>query len=206
MFVCLFFSSPALFILCMRGFSFSFCLMLSSSPLQTVSTDPYPVKLHYDKSHDQVWLLSWGDMEKNFPTLQVGPTSAFILNAQFEYICHKSRYPTSSKGVQCNTRSVFYQEELLDWRCWMRHVYLTLTHVEKCWCGKLKKTYHTIEEHKVECAIGFTLVCLFLAHQHLDYSWKTGGHLHPFHSSNERKTGRKVIQIWLMGWLWLVGT
>lgn len=41
------------------------------SPLQTVSTDPYPVKLHYDRSHDQVWLLSWGDMEKNFPILQV---------------------------------------------------------------------------------------------------------------------------------------
>ncbi|KAF3838758.1 hypothetical protein F7725_010526 [Dissostichus mawsoni] len=37
----------------------------------TFSTDPYPVKLHYDKSHDQVWLLSWGDVEKNFPTLQV---------------------------------------------------------------------------------------------------------------------------------------
>ncbi|MEQ2200410.1 Follistatin- protein 5, partial [Xenoophorus captivus] len=37
----------------------------------TVSTDPYPVKLHYDKSHDQVWVLSWGDVEKNFPTLQV---------------------------------------------------------------------------------------------------------------------------------------
>ncbi|KAI4819159.1 hypothetical protein KUCAC02_004430, partial [Chaenocephalus aceratus] len=35
-----------------------------------VLTDPYPVKLHYDKSHDQVWLLSWGDVEKNFPTLQ----------------------------------------------------------------------------------------------------------------------------------------
>ncbi|XP_012987739.2 follistatin-related protein 5 isoform X2 [Esox lucius] len=39
--------------------------------VQTVSTDPYPVKLHYDKSHDQVWVLSWGDMERNFPTLQV---------------------------------------------------------------------------------------------------------------------------------------
>lgn len=46
--------------------------------LQTVSTDPYPVKLHYDKSHDQVWLLSWGDMEQNFPTLQVSPQSFFI--------------------------------------------------------------------------------------------------------------------------------
>uniref|UniRef100_A0A4W5QW46 Follistatin-like 5 n=1 Tax=Hucho hucho TaxID=62062 RepID=A0A4W5QW46_9TELE len=41
--------------------------------VQTVSTDPYPVKLHYDKSHDQVWVLSWGDMERNFPTLQVTP-------------------------------------------------------------------------------------------------------------------------------------
>ncbi|KAK7922181.1 hypothetical protein WMY93_009083 [Mugilogobius chulae] len=39
--------------------------------VQTVSTDPYPVKLHYDKSHDQVWVLSWGDMERNLPTLQV---------------------------------------------------------------------------------------------------------------------------------------
>ncbi|XP_034454238.1 follistatin-related protein 5 isoform X2 [Hippoglossus hippoglossus] len=43
----------------------------SQKAVQTVSTDPYPVKLHYDKSHDQVWLLSWGDAEKNFPTLQV---------------------------------------------------------------------------------------------------------------------------------------
>ncbi|CAG04646.1 unnamed protein product, partial [Tetraodon nigroviridis] len=43
----------------------------SQKAVQTVSTDPYPVKLHYDRSHDQVWLLSWGDMERNFPTLQV---------------------------------------------------------------------------------------------------------------------------------------
>ncbi|KAF3694180.1 Follistatin-related protein 5 Follistatin-like protein 5 Precursor [Channa argus] len=43
----------------------------SQKAVQTVSTDPYPVKLHYDKSHDQVWLLSWGDMEQNYPTLQV---------------------------------------------------------------------------------------------------------------------------------------
>lgn len=39
--------------------------------VQAVSTDPYPVKLHYDKSHDQVWVLSWGDMDRSFPTLQV---------------------------------------------------------------------------------------------------------------------------------------
>ncbi|MBN3276051.1 FSTL5 protein, partial [Polyodon spathula] len=43
----------------------------SQKAVQSVSTDPVPVKLHYDRSHDQVWLLSWGDMEKTTPTLQV---------------------------------------------------------------------------------------------------------------------------------------
>ncbi|XP_067103724.1 follistatin-related protein 5 [Osmerus mordax] len=43
----------------------------SQKAVQTVNTDPYPVKLHYDKSHDQVWVLSWGNADKNFPTLQV---------------------------------------------------------------------------------------------------------------------------------------
>ncbi|XP_076850617.1 follistatin-related protein 5 isoform X2 [Brachyhypopomus gauderio] len=43
----------------------------SQKAIQTVNTDKVPVKLHYDKSHDQVWILSWGDLEKNFPTLQV---------------------------------------------------------------------------------------------------------------------------------------
>lgn len=47
--------------------------------LQAVSTDPVPVKLHYDKSHDQVWVLSWGDMEKNSPTLQVGVLIRLII-------------------------------------------------------------------------------------------------------------------------------
>ncbi|GAA6074463.1 follistatin-related protein 5 isoform X1 [Tachysurus ichikawai] len=46
-------------------------LVKSSLAFKTVSTDRVPVKLHYDKSHDQVWVLSWGDLEKNFPTLQV---------------------------------------------------------------------------------------------------------------------------------------
>uniref|UniRef100_A0A8K9UGR0 Follistatin like 5 n=1 Tax=Oncorhynchus mykiss TaxID=8022 RepID=A0A8K9UGR0_ONCMY len=46
-------------------------LVVDITAQKTVSTDPYPVKLHYDKSHDQVWVLSWGDMERNFPTLQV---------------------------------------------------------------------------------------------------------------------------------------
>ncbi|XP_059501017.1 follistatin-related protein 5 isoform X5 [Stegostoma tigrinum] len=43
----------------------------SQKAIQIVATDPVPVKLHYDKSHDQVWLLSWGDDEKDSPTLQV---------------------------------------------------------------------------------------------------------------------------------------
>ncbi|XP_031427311.1 follistatin-related protein 4 isoform X1 [Clupea harengus] len=39
--------------------------------VQAVETDPVPVKLFYDKSHDQVWVLSWGDLQKSHPTLQV---------------------------------------------------------------------------------------------------------------------------------------
>lgn len=39
--------------------------------LQAVATDPFPVKMLYDKSHDQVWILTWGDMDKTHPTLQV---------------------------------------------------------------------------------------------------------------------------------------
>lgn len=36
-----------------------------------MATDPFPVKMLYDKSHDQVWVLTWGDMERTHPTLQV---------------------------------------------------------------------------------------------------------------------------------------
>ncbi|XP_077465230.1 follistatin-related protein 5 [Stigmatopora argus] len=43
----------------------------SQKAVQTVSTDPYPAKLHYDQSRDKVWILSWGDRQKSFPTLQV---------------------------------------------------------------------------------------------------------------------------------------
>ncbi|XP_051487253.1 follistatin-related protein 4 isoform X2 [Apus apus] len=39
--------------------------------VQYLDVDPVPTKLHYDKSHDQVWVLSWGDMHKSSPTLQV---------------------------------------------------------------------------------------------------------------------------------------
>lgn len=37
------------------------------------------MKLHYDKSHDQVWVLSWGSFDKDSPTLQVS-ICIFILN------------------------------------------------------------------------------------------------------------------------------
>nr|XP_009930689.1 PREDICTED: follistatin-related protein 4 isoform X2 [Opisthocomus hoazin] len=44
--------------------------------LQSLDVDPLPTKLHYDKSHDQVWVLSWGDMQKSSPTLQVIPEAS----------------------------------------------------------------------------------------------------------------------------------
>ncbi|NXK47271.1 FSTL4 protein, partial [Chauna torquata] len=44
--------------------------------MQSLDVDPLPTKLHYDKSHDQVWVLSWGDMRKSSPTLQVIPEAS----------------------------------------------------------------------------------------------------------------------------------
>ncbi|XP_069573409.1 follistatin-related protein 4 [Brachyistius frenatus] len=44
--------------------------------VQAVATDPFPVKMRYDKSHDQVWVLTWGDMDKTHPTLQVIPQAS----------------------------------------------------------------------------------------------------------------------------------
>ncbi|KAM6299551.1 follistatin-related protein 4 [Aegotheles albertisi] len=44
--------------------------------VQSLDVDPVPTKLHYDKSHDQVWVLSWGDMRKSSPTLQVIPEAS----------------------------------------------------------------------------------------------------------------------------------
>ncbi|XP_034539449.1 follistatin-related protein 4 [Notolabrus celidotus] len=44
--------------------------------VQAVATDPFPVKMLYDKSHDQVWVLTWGDMERTHPTLQVIPQAS----------------------------------------------------------------------------------------------------------------------------------
>ncbi|XP_040478387.1 follistatin-related protein 4 [Ursus maritimus] len=39
--------------------------------LESIGVDPLPAKLSYDKSHDQVWVLSWGDVHKSQPSLQV---------------------------------------------------------------------------------------------------------------------------------------
>ncbi|KAG8507798.1 Follistatin-related protein 4, partial [Galemys pyrenaicus] len=47
--------------------------------LQSVGVDPLPAKLSYDKSHDQVWVLSWGDVHKSQPSLQVCFSVAAVL-------------------------------------------------------------------------------------------------------------------------------
>ncbi|XP_026184517.1 follistatin-related protein 4 isoform X2 [Mastacembelus armatus] len=44
--------------------------------VQAVTTDPFPVKMLYDKSHDQVWVLTWGDLDRTHPTLQVIPQAS----------------------------------------------------------------------------------------------------------------------------------
>ncbi|XP_007473466.2 follistatin-related protein 4 [Monodelphis domestica] len=43
---------------------------------QAIGVDSLPAKLLYDKSHDQVWILSWGDMQKSQPSLQVIPEAS----------------------------------------------------------------------------------------------------------------------------------
>uniref|UniRef100_A0A4X2KHQ6 Follistatin like 4 n=1 Tax=Vombatus ursinus TaxID=29139 RepID=A0A4X2KHQ6_VOMUR len=43
---------------------------------QAIGVDSLPVKLLYDKSHDQVWVLSWGNMQKSQPSLQVIPEAS----------------------------------------------------------------------------------------------------------------------------------
>ncbi|NXR45823.1 FSTL4 protein, partial [Hippolais icterina] len=44
--------------------------------IQSLDVDPLPTKLHYDKSHDQVWVLSWGNMRQSSPSLQVIPEAS----------------------------------------------------------------------------------------------------------------------------------
>ncbi|MED6268052.1 hypothetical protein CHARACLAT_018368 [Characodon lateralis] len=47
--------------------------------VQAVATDPFPVKIIYDKSHDQVWILTWGNMDKTHPTLQIVKWAAKLI-------------------------------------------------------------------------------------------------------------------------------
>ncbi|KAJ7403874.1 Follistatin-related protein 5 [Willisornis vidua] len=117
----------------------------SQKVVQAVSTDPVPVKLHYDKSHDQVWLLSWGNMEKNSPTLQVitqasgsvshhtihtqpvgkqfdrvddffiPATTLIITHIRFGYVLHKNE-PTLQK-IDLETMSYIKAISLKDYSC-----------------------------------------------------------------------------------------
>ncbi|MGH0161459.1 UNVERIFIED_CONTAM: hypothetical protein FKN15_041222 [Acipenser sinensis] len=75
---------------------------------QSVSTDPVPVKLHYDKSHDQVWVLSWGDMKKTTPTLQ-------IWFHRFGFSLHKDE-PALHK-IDLETMSYVKKISLKDYNC-----------------------------------------------------------------------------------------
>ncbi|XP_039934458.1 follistatin-related protein 4 isoform X1 [Hirundo rustica] len=57
--------------------------------IQSLDVDPLPTKLHYDKSHDQVWVLSWGNMKRSSTTLQVIPEASAgedprVIRAPFE--------------------------------------------------------------------------------------------------------------------------
>ncbi|XP_032693538.1 follistatin-related protein 4 isoform X1 [Lontra canadensis] len=53
--------------------------------LQSIGVDPLPSKLTYDKSHDQVWVLSWGDVHKSQPSLQVITEAS---TAQGQHLIH----------------------------------------------------------------------------------------------------------------------
>uniref|UniRef100_A0A8C1RY49 Follistatin-like 4 n=1 Tax=Cyprinus carpio TaxID=7962 RepID=A0A8C1RY49_CYPCA len=50
--------------------------------VQAVETDAMPVKLFYDKSHDQLWLLSWRDLLKSRSTLQVITSASAVEQRQ----------------------------------------------------------------------------------------------------------------------------
>uniref|UniRef100_A0A673IUA3 Follistatin-related protein 4-like n=1 Tax=Sinocyclocheilus rhinocerous TaxID=307959 RepID=A0A673IUA3_9TELE len=50
--------------------------------VQAVETDAMPVKLFYDKSHDQLWLLSWRDLQKSRSTLQVIASASAVEQRQ----------------------------------------------------------------------------------------------------------------------------
>uniref|UniRef100_A0A2K6EK74 Follistatin like 5 n=1 Tax=Propithecus coquereli TaxID=379532 RepID=A0A2K6EK74_PROCO len=117
----------------------------SQKVVQAVSTDPVPVKLHYDKSHDQVWVLSWGTMEKTSPTLQVitlasgnvphhtihtqpvgkqfdrvddffiPATTLIITHMRFGFILHKDE--AALQKIDLETMSYIKTINLMDYKC-----------------------------------------------------------------------------------------
>ncbi|XP_025777439.1 follistatin-related protein 5 isoform X1 [Puma concolor] len=117
----------------------------SQKVVQAVSTDPVPVKLHYDKSHDQVWVLSWGTMEKTSPTLQVitlasgnvphhtihtqpvgkqfdrvddffiPMTTLIITHMRFGFILHKDE--AALQKIDLETMSYIKTINLMDYKC-----------------------------------------------------------------------------------------
>ncbi|XP_012591054.1 follistatin-related protein 5 isoform X1 [Microcebus murinus] len=117
----------------------------SQKVVQAVSTDPVPVKLHYDKSHDQVWVLSWGTMEKTSPTLQVitlasgnvphhtihtqpvgkqfdrvddffiPTTTLIITHMRFGFILHKDE--AALQKIDLETMSYIKTINLMDYKC-----------------------------------------------------------------------------------------
>uniref|UniRef100_A0A672REB5 Follistatin-like 4 n=1 Tax=Sinocyclocheilus grahami TaxID=75366 RepID=A0A672REB5_SINGR len=60
----------------------SYVSQLWSSLITAVETDAMPVKLFYDKSHDQLWLLSWRDLLKSRSTLQVITSASAVEQRQ----------------------------------------------------------------------------------------------------------------------------
>ncbi|XP_058513530.1 follistatin-related protein 5 isoform X2 [Ochotona princeps] len=127
----------------------------SQKVVQAVSTDPVPVKLHYDKSHDQVWVLSWGSMDKTSPTLQVitqasgnvphhtihtqpvgkqfdrvddffiPTTTLIITHVRFGFILHKDE--AALQKIDLETMSYVKTISLKDYKCIPRS--LAYTHL-----------------------------------------------------------------------------
>ncbi|XP_049597901.1 follistatin-related protein 4 [Syngnathus scovelli] len=84
--------------------------------VQAVATDPFPVKMHYDKSHDQVWVLTWGDMDRTRPTLQVIPQASMgevhhAIRTSFQRVSDFFIPPTNLIITHVRFAFVFLQDE-----------------------------------------------------------------------------------------------
>lgn len=73
-------------------------ILLPFNVLQAIATDPNPVKVLYDKSHDQVWVLTWGDMDRTHPTLQVSTSSCIVsMSTLFRVMFSATKWPDRLK-------------------------------------------------------------------------------------------------------------